>query len=108
MRRFNGSELHTAAHGWPEGRPKLVSTRFCAAVSSVGRQPRLGPVIWCLGSGTWLKNSAPIPVGVLIVVQLYGKLEQMHAQTASVRHGSAFQAVAFGDFAALVEHLCVV
>ena len=35
-----------------------------------GEATALGSVIWCLGSGTWLKNPAPIPAGVLTTVQI--------------------------------------
>ena len=77
VRSFNGSGCHAAAHGWFEGRRQLVPTRFRAAVPSAGRQPHLEPVIWCLGSDTWLKSPTPILAGVLITVRLYGKLEQM-------------------------------
>ena len=66
------------------------------------------PVVWCLGSGTWLKNPAPMPAGVPITVQLYGKLEQTSCSNCFGQAWFRIPSCRIWRLRCLVEHLCVV
>ena len=52
------------------GERKSGTNRFEAYITAQWSTPNR------LGSDTWLKNPTPVPIGVLITVQLYDKLEQ--------------------------------
>ena len=74
MRNFNGSKRYAASMASSRVDDNL--SRHDSARPSPQRS-HSEPVVWYLGSGTCLKNPALMPAGVLITVQLYGKLEQM-------------------------------